>query len=189
MSALLIILLGTVLIQGSAVALDGVRPVLHARLSLSTELREAAFTIVVIAVSTPLCFAAAHYGLTALHLDYLGTHVIVFITATVIVVKRSFIGITQHDSRHRVLLLLTNHSAFLGITLFASYFAETLTEAFGYALGSASALAILSVAFRALMERIDTSAIPFAFRGIPLALINAGLMALALMGFAGLVRN
>jgi electron transport complex protein RnfA len=189
MSALVIILLGTVLIQGSVIALGGTHPPLHARLSLSTELREAAFTIVVITLGATSSFAATRYVLMPLQLDYLRTPAIVFITATVIVAARSFIDITQHNSRDRVLLLLTNHSAFLGMALFVCYFAESFTEAFVYALSSASALAILSTAFRALMERIDTSVIPFAFRGIPLSLISAGLMALALMGFAGLIHN
>jgi electron transport complex protein RnfA len=55
---------------------------------------------------------------------------------------------------------------------------------FGTSAGAGFGLALLS--FAALRERIDSGDVPRAFRGAPIALVTAGLMALAFMGFSGL---
>lgn len=189
MSALVIILLSTVLIQGSSIALGGAQPPSSARLSLSVELREAMFTLITITLNAVMGYAVTHYALMPLQMEYLRTPTLVMLTATIIVVTRSIIDSGKQDPRHQVLVLMTNQCALLGLALFTNYFADSLFEAFLYGLGAAFSLAILSISFRALMERIDTNAIPFVFRGVPVSLISAGLMALALMGFAGIVRN
>jgi len=189
MSALVIILLSTVLIQGSALALGAVRSASSARLSLSNELREASFTIVTTTLSAVLGYAIARYVLTPLKLEYFRTPVLVLIITLIIIATRSVIDITNHDLRHQVLTLLTTQCALLGMALFTNYFSGSLLQAFLYALGAACTLAILSAAFKGLMDRIDSNSIPFVFRGIPVSLISAGLIALALMGFAGIVRN
>jgi electron transport complex protein RnfA len=189
MSALVIILLSTVLIQGSALALGTVRPALSARLSLSHELREASFTIITITLSALLGYAITHGVLIPLELEYLRTPALVLTTTAIIIVARSMIDNNRLELRHEVLTLLTNQCALLGVALFTSYFSDSVLQAFVYGLGAAFTLAILSAAFKALIDRIDANSIPFVFRGIPVALISAGLMALALMGFAGIVRN
>lgn len=187
MSALVIILLGTVLIQGSALVLGGTTPPVQARLSLSMELREAAFTMVTLILGAVMGFITTHYILDTLQLDYLRTPVIVLTVAAIIVVAQIFTS--KQDSQHQVLVLLTNQCALLGMALFTASFANSVLEAFWYGLVSACALAVLSAAFKTLMERVNTNIIPFVFRGIPLALMSAGLVALALMGFAGVVHN
>jgi electron transport complex protein RnfA len=55
---------------------------------------------------------------------------------------------------------------------------------FGASAGAGFGLALLL--FTALRERLETADMPAAFRGAPIALLTAGLMALAFMGFAGL---
>jgi electron transport complex protein RnfA len=77
----------------------------------------------------------------------------------------------------------------LGLALFSATALETVSEALLYGLGAALILAVLSASFLALRERIDVADVPMIFRGIPIALITAGFMALALMCFAGMVRN
>lgn len=188
MSALVIILLGTVLIQGSSLVIGGSRPAVHARLFLSNELREAAFTVIAITLSAALGFAVTHYLLEPFALNYFRTPAIVLSTAAVVVSARSWVAPIR-DRQHEVLVLLTDQCALLGLALFSACFADSIFEACLYGFVAACALAVLSVAFKLLMERIDRNAVPFVFRGIPLALISAGLMALALMGFAGIIRN
>ena len=87
-----------------------------------------------------------------------------------------------------MLAQLTTQCAMLGMALFSASALETLSEALAYGVGAALLLAALSAAFAALRERIDAADIPIAFRGIPIALITAGFMALALMGFVGMIR-
>ena len=189
MSALVIILLGTVLIQASSIVLGQSRAPLQARLSLSIELREAAFTLVSITVSSVLGYTITDYLLKPWKLEFLRTPVLLLATAAAILSTRALIDTARLDARHQVVVMMTNQCALLGVTLFVTYYADSWTEAFLYGLGSAAALAVLSASFKLLLERIDTTAVPFVFRGIPLSLISAGLMALALMGFAGIVKN
>lgn len=189
MSALVIILLSTVLIQGSSIALGEERSSSSARLSLGTELREAAFTLITITLSSFVGYAITYYALKPLQVEYLRLPSLVFLTALIIVITRSRIDQSKQNSNYHVLVLMTNQCALLGVTLFVSYYADSLLESFLYGAGAAISLAILSAAFRALTERIEPDSIPFVFRGIPISLISAGLMALALMGFAGIVRN
>lgn len=188
MSALLIILLGTVLIQGSALVLGGARPAVHARISLATELREAAFTIAAMTLSAVLGFVVTHHVLTS-GVMYLRTPAIVLTTAAAIIITRALVDASTRNAQHQVLVILTGQCALLGIALFSAYFADSLLQSFVYGFVTAISLAILNAAFSALIERVDTDATPFVFRGIPVALISAGLMALALMGFAGIVHN
>jgi electron transport complex protein RnfA len=82
--------------------------------------------------------------------------------------------------------LITTNCAVLGVALLNVDRQRGLLESlvFGASAGAGFGLALLL--FAALRERLETADVPAAFRGAPLALITAGLMALAFMGFAGL---
>jgi len=188
MSALVIILLGTVLIQSSSIAADNTHP-LPARMSLSDEIRGAAFTLISITLSALMGFAVTHYALNAWQFDYLRTPVIVLLTVAIILCTRAIVGHKNDEHPAPVLTLLTNQCALLGVALFASFYSQTLLGALASGFAVAVALVVLSAAFKGLMERVDRNLVPFVFRGIPIALITAGFMALALMGFVGIFKN
>ena len=82
--------------------------------------------------------------------------------------------------------LITTNCAVLGVALLNVNRQHGLLESlvFGASAGAGFGLALLL--FTALRERLDTADVPQAFRGAPVALVTAGLMALAFMGFAGL---
>jgi len=84
-------------------------------------------------------------------------------------------------SSHRLLAV-----AVLGVALLNVDRQHGLLESlvFGASAGAGFGLALLL--FTALRERLETADVPAAFRGAPIALLTAGLMALAFMGFAGL---
>ena len=63
-------------------------------------------------------------------------------------------------------------------------FLETVVFSAGAALGFTLAI----VLFAGLRERLEFSEVPGPFKGMPIALVTAGLLSLAFMGFAGLVR-
>jgi electron transport complex protein RnfA len=58
-----------------------------------------------------------------------------------------------------------------------------------YGFGSALGFSLVLVLFASMRERLDVADVPIAFRGNAIALITASLMALAFMGFSGLVRT
>ncbi|WP_095162275.1 Rnf-Nqr domain containing protein [Pseudomonas sp. Irchel 3F5] len=82
-------------------------------------------------------------------------------------------------------LLLTN-VALLGLSLQASEGGYGITQTLGWSLGGGLGLWLALSLFSDLRQRSDNDDIPAAFRGLPIELIGAGVMAMAFLGFNGL---
>ena len=90
--------------------------------------------------------------------------------------------------RHRLAFALVGgNSAVLGVALLNSVSTSSIIEAFAYSLGAATGFAFVLIGFAALRQRLETADSPAAFRGFPINLISAGIVAMCLLGFAGLV--
>lgn len=190
MATLLIILLSTVLIQGSAIAVGRLTSQVAARGVFADEFRTASFTLITLSLASVFGFGIKHSVLLPLQLDYLQTPVLLAGIALIFLATRAALDKIPGAIRWPDLLAhLTTQCAMLGLALFSATALATVGEALSYGLGAALLLALLSAIFAALRERIDTADVPVAFRGIPIALITAGFMALALMGFVGMVRS
>lgn len=85
--------------------------------------------------------------------------------------------------------LITTNCAVLGVALLNLNRAHTLLESALYGLGAALGFSLVLLMFSALRERLDRANVPEFFKGTPIALITAGFMALAFMGFAGMVPS
>jgi electron transport complex protein RnfA len=85
--------------------------------------------------------------------------------------------------------VMSTNTALLGIALITDLRGATFGIAVLLAIGAAVALALLLLAFAALYERLQQADVPVAFREAPLALVTAGIMALAFMGFSGLIQE
>lgn len=82
--------------------------------------------------------------------------------------------------------LITTNCAVLGVALLVLQKQESLFGAALYGFGSALGFTLVLVLFAAIRERIEAADVPLPFRGSAIALVTAGLMSLAFMGFAGL---
>ncbi len=125
------------------------------------------------------------------HLDYLRTPALVAVVLIVVplidvALRRRGALLTQQPGF--ALVMMTN-TALLGIALITLLRAATFGAAVLFAIGAAVALAVLLLAFAALYERLQQADVPVAFREAPLALVTAGIMALAFMGFTGLIQE
>jgi electron transport complex protein RnfA len=190
MATLLIILLGTVLIQGSAIAVGQLATQPAARGVFVDEFRTAIFTLVTLTLASLLGLVTTRFILRPLQLNYLQTPILLIGVGLIFVATRAALEAIPGAIRWPDMLAhLTTQCAMLGMALFSATSLETMAEACAYGIGAAVVLALLSAAFAAMRERLDAADIPVAFRGIPIALITAGFMALALMGFVGMVRN
>ncbi len=190
MATLLIILLGTVLIQGSAIVVDGLTAHSTARGVFADEFRTASFTLITLTLASLFGFGITHAVLQPLQLNYLQMPALLCGIGVIFLGARAALANAPGAIRWPDLLAhLTTQCAMLGMALFSATTLETIGEALAYGLGAAVMLAVLSATFAALHERVDAADVPIIFRGIPVALITAGFMALALMGFAGMVRN
>jgi electron transport complex protein RnfA len=192
MSALLLILLSTVLVNVMALTrMPSWRP-----FEAITGTFAAARALAIAALITVPTVAVITWLLSALLLEpsglgYLRTLAFVaVILAVVPVVELIF----RRDGRLRpqrpgfALLMMTN-SAVLGVALMVGIRMENIVDAVLFAIAMAAALGFLLLAFAALQERLQHADVPSVFRNAPLALVTAGIMALAFMGFTGFIQE
>ena len=146
-------------------------------------------TLFVLTLASGLSFALWQWVLVPLGLEYLRTLVFILLIAGVVQFTEIMVRATNpllHQLLGIFLPLITTNCAVLGVALLSVNRQHGLLESlvFGASAGAGFGLALLL--FTALRERLDTADVPHAFRGAPVALVTAGLMALAFMGFAGL---
>ncbi|MBV1961884.1 MAG: electron transport complex subunit RsxA, partial [Immundisolibacteraceae bacterium] len=131
------------------------------------------------------------YLLLPFGLEYLRTISFILVIAGVVQFTEMFI----HKSSPLLfqvlgiyLPLITTNCAVLGVALLnvqqQNNFFESLLFGFGGSLG----FALVLVLFSAMRERLEVADVPLPFQGNAIALITAGIMSLAFMGFTGLVR-
>ncbi len=146
-------------------------------------------TTFVLTLSATLSFLVNQWLLVPFNLDYLRT--ISFILVIAIVVQFTEIVIRrQSPLLHRILglylPLITTNCAVLGVALLSVNQQHTLVEAMLYGFGAAIGFTLVLVLFSVLRERIELADVPAPFKGSAVALICAGIMSLAFMGFSGL---
>jgi Na+-translocating ferredoxin:NAD+ oxidoreductase subunit A len=149
-------------------------------------------TAFVLTLSAGLSWCLQHWLLAPLGLDHLRTLGFILVIAAVVqfteIVMRA-----RAPLLYRVLgiylPLITTNCAVLGVALLNVQARRTLLEALLYGFGAALGFALVLLLFAAMRVRLANADVPAAFRGSPIGLITAGLMALAFMGFAGMVRG
>jgi electron transport complex protein RnfA len=125
------------------------------------------------------------------HLEYLRTPALVAIVLIVVplmelALRRRGSVLTQQPG---FALVMCTNTALLGIALITDLRGSSFAAAVLFAIGAAVALAVLLLCFAALYERLQQADIPVVFREAPLALVTAGIMALAFMGFSRLIQE
>lgn len=85
--------------------------------------------------------------------------------------------------------LITTNCAVLGVALLNIQEAHGFAESLLYGFGSAAGFSIVLVIFAGMREKLAQLSVPAPFAGPPIAFIAAGLLAMAFMGFSGLVPN
>jgi Na+-translocating ferredoxin:NAD+ oxidoreductase subunit A len=76
----------------------------------------------------------------------------------------------------------------LGIPLLNAQESHTFMESLVFGFGGALGFTLVMVMFAAMRERLEAADVPLPFRGASIALITAGIISIAFMGFAGMVR-
>ena len=147
-------------------------------------------TLFVLTIASGLSFALWEWVLVPLHLEYLRTLVFILLIAGVVQFTEIMVRATSpllHQLLGIFLPLITTNCAVLGVALLNVDRQHGLLESLVFGAAAAAGFGLALLAFAGLRERLETADVPAAFRGTPLALITAGLMALAFMGFSGLV--
>lgn len=148
-------------------------------------------TMFVLTVASLCAYLVDAYLLKPLNAEFLRTLVFILVIAVVVQFTEMVINKTS-PTLYRLLgiflPLITTNCAVLGVALLNINLAHNLVQSVIYGFGASLGFALVLVLFASLRERLAGADIPLPFRGASIALITAGLMSLAFMGFAGLVR-
>ena len=129
------------------------------------------------------------YLLMPMKLDYMQTIVFILVIAALvqlleIIIKK--IAPSLYQALGVFLPLITTNCTILGVALIVIQKNLSLLEATVYAISTAIGFTLALVIFAGMREQMSLSHIPKAMQGTPIALIAAGLLAMAFMGFSGI---
>jgi len=190
MSDLLLLALGASLVNNFVLTnFLGLCPFVGASRRYEAAAGMALATLFVLTLASGASYAAYHWLLEPLGLGYLRTLVFILLIAAAVQFTELLIRATSpllHQLLGVFLPLITTNCAVLGVALLNLERQHGLLESLVFGAAAAAGFGLALLLFAALRERIDAGDVPAAFRGAPIALVTAGLMALAFMGFGGL---
>ena len=189
MEAILGILIAALLSQNFIlVKFYGICPFMGVSKKIDTALGMGVAVTFVMALASALCWLV-NWVLVELNLQYMQTVAFILAIASIVqfvemVLKKAVPAL--YKALGVFLPLITTNSAVLGVVLInvQEGYDLLLSTVNGAAGGLGFTLAI--VLFASVRERVDKAEPPECFKGFPIALITAGLLALAFMGFSGL---
>ncbi len=188
-----LILISTVLVNNFVlVKFLGLCPFMGVSRKLETAMGMGLATTFVLTLSSVCTYLANTYLLAPLGLDYLRTITFILVIAAVVQFTEMVVHKTSpllYNVLGIFLPLITVNCAVLGVALLNVQNEFNFAQSAVYGFGAAVGFSMVLVLFAATRERVTVADVPVAFRGVPISLITAGLMSLAFMGFAGLVKG
>ena len=146
-------------------------------------------TTFVLTMSTCVGWLIEHLILQPLGLEYLRLLAFIMVIASLVQLTELFVA-KQSPELHRTLgiflPLITTNCAVLGVPLLNVANGYNFIESLLFGAGNAVGFSLVLILFAGMRERIDCADVPAPFRGTAIAMVTAGLMSLAFMGFAGL---
>ena len=169
----------------------GICPFLGVSGKVSTSLGMGAAVTFVLAIASIAAYLIQYHILVPLHIEYMQTIVFILVIAALvqmveIILKK--VSPALYQALGIFLPLITTNCAVLGVAILLVQKEYNLGEAVVYAVAVAGGFTLALVLFAGLRERLELENVPKALRGVPIALITAGILAMAFMGFSGLVR-
>ena len=193
MTDLILILVGTVLVNNFVlVRFLGLCPFMGVSRNLEAAFGMSLATAFVLTLSSAVSYLLHQYVLVPLELGYLRT--ISFILVIAVSVQFTEIMVRRLSPLLDQVLgifipLIATNCAVLGVALLNVQQAKGFAQSVFYGFGAAMGFALVIVLFAAIRERIDAADVPRPFRGMAIALMTAGMMSLAFMGFSGMARS
>ena len=192
MSDIFLILIGTVLVNNFVlVRFLGLCPFMGVSRNIEAALGMSLATAFVLTLSSAVSYLLHEFVLVPLAIEYLRTIAFILVIAATVQFTEIMVRRTS-PMLHQVLgiyiPLIATNCAVLGVALLNIQQAENFVESVFFGLGAAGGFALVLVLFVAIRERLDAADVPLPFRGTAIALMTAGLMSLAFMGFSGMAR-
>jgi len=188
-----LILISTVLVNNFVlVKFLGLCPFMGVSRKLETATGMGLATTFVLTLSSICSYLVNEYLLVPLELEFLRTISFILVIAVVVQFTEMVVHKTSpvlYQLLGIFLPLITTNCAVLGVALLNVQEMHNLVQSAIYGFGAAAGFSLVLVLFAAMRERIDVADVPVAFQGAAIAMVTAGLMSLAFMGFTGLVKG
>ncbi len=185
------IIIGSIFVNNVVLAqFLGICPFLGVSSKVETSMGMGAAVTFVMALSAVVTWLIQTYILVPLGIEYMQTIVFILVIAALvqmveIVLKK--VSPSLYQALGIFLPLITTNCAVLGVAILMIQKEFTLLQGLVYNVSTALGFALALVIFAGLRERIEFEEAPKAFQGVPIALITASILAMAFMGFSGLV--
>jgi len=192
MTDFLLLLVGTVLVNNFVlVKFLGLCPFMGVSGKLETAIGMSMATTFVLTIASISSYLVETYVLTPLGINYLRTLSFILVIAVVVQFTEMVVHKTS-PTLYRLLgiflPLITTNCAVLGVALLNITEQHSFLESIFYGFGAAVGFSLVLILFAAMRERLAAADVPTPFKGASIAMITAGLMSLAFMGFIGLVK-
>lgn len=168
----------------------GICPFLGVSKRISTAAGMAGAVAFVMVLATIVTYLIQNYVLNRLGLAYLQTIAFILVIASLvqlveIILKK--VSPALYQALGIFLPLITTNCAILGVAILTVQKEFNLMEGVVYAISNAVGFGLALTLFAGIREQLDLGNVPKGLKGTPIALITAGILAMAFMGFSGLV--
>ena len=191
MKELILIIVGSALVNNIILSqFQGLCPFLGVSKKVDTSIGMGAaviFVITLASIATNLVYALV---LVPLHLEYLQTIAFILVIAALVQFVEMFLKKSMpslYSALGVFLPLITTNCAVLGSALTNVHKGYNFIFSVANGLGTAVGFTVAIVLLASIRESIEDNDIPYNFQGSPIVLITSGLMAIAFMGFSGLI--
>jgi electron transport complex protein RnfA len=192
MTEIILLLIGTVLVNNFVlVQFLGLCPFMGVSGKLETAIGMSMATTFVLTIASMSSYLVETYILTPLGIEYLRTLSFILVIAVVVQFTEMVVHKTS-PTLYRLLgiflPLITTNCAVLGVALLNTTEQHNFIQSIIYGFGAALGFSLALILFSAMRERLAAADVPIPFKGASIAMITAGLMSLAFMGFTGLIK-
>jgi len=168
----------------------GICPFLGVSNKVSTSMGMSAAVLFVMTLATIATYLIHHLVLIPMHIEFMQTVSYILVIAALvqmveIVMKK--VSPPLYQALGVFLPLITTNCAVLGVAILVIQKNYNLMQSIVFSVSSAVGFFLALVVFAGIREQLELFEIPPAMKGAPIALVTAGLLSLAFMGFAGLV--
>ncbi|MGM9650367.1 MAG: electron transport complex subunit RsxA [Faecousia sp.] len=167
----------------------GICPFMGVSKKMDTALGMGLAVTFVMGLASAVTWAVNHFVLVPYDMGFMQTVVFILVIAALVQLVEMFLQKSVpalYQALGIYLPLITTNCAVLGVALLNIQNGYTFLESVVYGVTGGLGFLVAIVLFASVRERTEYSDCPACFRGFPIALISAGLIALTFMGFSGL---
>lgn len=186
-----IIIIGAIFVNNIVLSqFLGICPFLGVSNKVTTSLGMGGAVTFVMSISSIVVYLIQYYILNPLGIAYMQTIVFILVIAALvqmveIILKK--LSPSLYQALGIFLPLITTNCAVLGVAILLVQREFNLLESVTFAISNALGFTLALTLFAGLRERLELTEIPQGMKGVPIALLTAGILAMAFMGFSGLV--